>query len=130
MILRKILIAKIQNAKVTSKNLHYIGSISIGKKIMFRAGIIPWEEVLVANISNGERFITYAIPSDKTGEICLNGAAARKGEIGDKLIIFAFAYVSKEDMLKTHPRVIVLNEKNEIIKEIRLNISQEFLKQF
>ena len=123
MLLRKILIAKIQNARVTSKNLHYIGSISIDRKIMLCVGILPWEEVLVANISNGERFITYAIPSDKTGEICLNGAAARKGEIGDKLIIFAFAYVSIEDLPKLRPKVVVLNEEYKIIKEFQLSVS-------
>ena len=81
--------AKIHIATVTGANLAYDGSISIDETILRKADILPYEQVMISNLNNGERFETYAIPGKKgSGEICLHGPTARKGIIGDKIIIF------------------------------------------
>ncbi len=109
----KLVKAKIHQATVTNKNLHYEGSITIDREIMEKAGLRPFEAVWVYNLNNGERFETYVIEGSK-GEIILNGAAARLGEVGDKLIIVAFAWVSEEALPHYKTRLLYLNEKNEI----------------
>jgi len=114
--LKKFLVAKIQGLRVTSKQLHYIGSITIDKEILEKAGILPYEVVLVANVSNGARFETYVIPGEE-GEVILNGAAARLGEIGDELIVFSFGYLSTEETL-VRPKIILIGEGNGIKKII------------
>jgi len=94
---------------VTDKNLNYEGSITIDEEIMERAGLIPYERVEVYNINNGERFSTYVIPGNRgTKECILNGATARKGEIGDLLIVVSFAILPYHDSLIFKPKVVVL----------------------
>ena len=81
--------SKIHRAKITEANLYYEGSITIDEKIMKAAGILPYEQVMVSNLNNGERFETYVISGKSgSGEICLNGPTARKGVAGDKVIVF------------------------------------------
>lgn len=109
--------AKIHMATVTDSNLQYEGSITIDSKILKLAGIFPYEQVSVSNLNNGERFETYVIPGKK-GEICLNGPTARKGTVGDKVIIFSYAWVEEGHGLLSikdfKPEIIKLDDKNRV----------------
>jgi aspartate 1-decarboxylase len=113
--LRCFLRNKIHMATVTEANLHYEGSITIDAVLMKKAGILPYEQVQVSNVNNGERFETYAIPG-KRGEICLNGPTARKGVPGDKVIIFTYAWLDAEKLKSVSPVVIKLDAKNRPVK--------------
>ncbi len=107
--------AKIHRATVTGADLHYEGSISIATELMDAAQLLPFERVEIFNINNGERFATYVIPG-KTGEIGLNGAAARKAMVGDLLILVAYCELSREEAPGHQPRVVFVNEKNHPMK--------------
>jgi aspartate 1-decarboxylase len=113
--LRCILRTKIHIATVTESNLSYEGSITIDKAVLKKAGILPYEQVMVTNLNNGERFDTYVIPG-KEGEICLNGPTARKGVVGDKVIIFCYSYVEDNKLKRFKPKIVLLDEKNKILK--------------
>ena len=111
----KILKAKLQNLTIMDKSLYYEGSIGIDKKFLELSGILPYEEVLVVNLNNGQRFETYVIEEEHdSGLVVLRGAAARNGEIGDKIIVMAFRYINEEDYKIYKPKIIVFKEKNEI----------------
>jgi aspartate 1-decarboxylase len=112
--LRCILRAKIHIATVTESNLSYEGSITIDAAILKKAGILPYEQVMISNLNNGERFETYVIPGRK-GEVCLNGPTARKGVVGDKIIIFCYCYVEDSKLKEFKPEIVLLNEKNKIL---------------
>jgi aspartate 1-decarboxylase len=112
--LRCILRAKIHIATVTESNLSYEGSITIDAAILKKAGILPYEQVMISNLNNGERFETYVIPGRK-GEVCLNGPTARKGIVGDKIIIFCYSYVEDSKLKEFKPKIVLLNEKNKIL---------------
>ncbi len=114
--LRCILRAKIHTAKVTDSNLSYEGSITIDEQILEEAGILPFEQVMVSNLNNGERFETYVIPGKKAGEISLNGPTARKGVIGDKVIIFCYSYFEEEKLENFKPTIVILDDNNKIVK--------------
>ena len=108
--------AKLHRAAVTSCELDYEGSITIDPDLLETAGILPYEKVLVANLANGERFETYAIGGEAgSREICLNGATAHKGSVGDRVIIFTFCAVSEEAAAVHHPTVVVLDENNRTV---------------
>ncbi|HQG56033.1 MAG TPA: aspartate 1-decarboxylase [Bacteroidales bacterium] len=99
--------SKIHNVSVTDANLNYIGSITIDEDLMDAAGIIENEKVQVVNINNGERFDTYVIKGTRgSGQICLNGAAARKVAIGDILIIISYASMTPEEAKSFKPRIL------------------------
>lgn len=105
--------SKLHRAVVTSVNPDYEGSITIDSRLMKAAGLIVYEKVLVANLANGNRFETYAIPAtERSGQICLNGAATRLGSIGERLIIFSFAHMPEEEARKWQPTVVVLDSEN------------------
>ena len=107
--------SKIHMAVVTDKNLNYTGSIEIDEEIMDIAKLREGEMVLVANVDNGERFITYVIKGKKgSRKIVLNGASARKAEVGDRVIIMAFAVASPEEKVK--PSIVILDKDNEIVE--------------
>ncbi|HYA12459.1 MAG TPA: aspartate 1-decarboxylase [Thermodesulfovibrionales bacterium] len=112
--LRCILRAKIHMATVTESNLYYEGSITLDGEILKEAEIVPYEQVMVSNLNNGERFETYVIPG-KRGEVCLNGPTARKGVVGDKIIIFCYGYVEESQVKKFNPKIILLGEGNTVI---------------
>lgn len=112
-----ILKSKLHRATVTNSNLNYEGSISIDTELCKLAGIHNWEKVDIYNVNNGERFSTYIIPGKK-GEICLNGAAARKACIGDKIIIVTYTTIGEENVDTWKPTVVLLNEDNSV-KEIK-----------
>ena len=115
--LRAMLRSKIHRAKVTDANLEYDGSLTIDETLMQSAGILPYEQVMVSNLNNGERFETYVIPGKAdTGTICLNGPTARKGEIGDLIVIFCYEYYSEKELRKYAPMIISVDDDNRIRK--------------
>ncbi len=103
----EVLKSKIHRAKVTEANLNYIGSITIDRDLMDAANILPNEKVSVVNNNNGERFETYVIEGERgSGQLCLNGAAARKVQPGDVVIITAFAMMDFEEAKIFKPKII------------------------
>jgi aspartate 1-decarboxylase len=117
-LLVSILKSKIHNASVTDANINYTGSISIDRELMDHARIHPYEKVMVVSLDSGQRLETYVIEGEKgSGEICLNGAAARKILKGDRVIIFAFALLYEEEVKDFKPTIVYLDEKNKISKE-------------
>lgn len=103
----EMLQAKIHRVKVTEANLNYIGSITIDSRLLQAAGILPGQKVSVVNNNNGERFETYVIEGEGgSGTICLNGAAARKAQPGDVIIIIAYASMTPEEAKNFKPTVI------------------------
>ncbi len=113
----EILKAKLHRATVTDANLNYEGSISIDTELCKAAGMHNYEKVDILNVNNGERFSTYIIPGTK-GQICLNGAAARKACVGDKVIIVTYTHIEEKDADSWTPTVVLLNEDNSI-KQIK-----------
>lgn len=111
----KILKSKLHRATVTDAKLHYVGSIYIDSVLMEAAGILPYESVLIADINNGNRLETYAVPAEaNSGEVVILGAAAQLVKTGDLIIIFSFAYCSPEEAKEVKPRVVILDENNKI----------------
>ncbi|BAZ86302.1 aspartate 1-decarboxylase [Dolichospermum compactum] len=114
---RTLLSAKIHNCTLTAANINYVGSISIDEVLLAKAGIFPYEQVQVVNIANGERFITYAISAPaNSGAIELNGAAARLGVVGDRLIIMAYGQFTMEELKCYSPTVVIVGEKNQLLE--------------
>lgn len=110
--------SKIHRATVTEAALNYVGSITIDENLMEEANINEYEEVQIADVDNGERFSTYVIAGEKdSGIICLNGAAARKVSVGDKVIIMCYAECEPEEAKTIKPTVILVDEKNRITKK-------------
>ena len=117
--MRTMLKSKIHRAHVTDANIDYEGSITIDKRLMAEADILPYEQVQVLNINNGARFSTYAIEGkEDSGEICLNGAAARLVVKGDLVIILTYCDVREEDARHHVPKVVHIDARNAIVKEI------------
>ena len=107
--------SKIHRATVTESNLNYVGSITIDEALLEAAGIIEYEKVQIVDIDNGMRFETYVISGEKnSGCICLNGAAARCVQNGDKIIIMAYAQLSTAEIDYHQPKVVFVNESNKI----------------
>ncbi|MDD5644225.1 MAG: aspartate 1-decarboxylase [bacterium] len=116
--LRMMCKSKIHRVTVTDKSLNYEGSITIDEELAEAANLLPYEIVKVANLNNGERFQTYVINGRRgSGEIVLNGAAARLGEKGDKLIIMAFCMVPEEKIRDFHPEFISVDNDNRIAEK-------------
>ena len=115
--LRQFLNSKIHRATVTDANLNYVGSITIDEEFLELSGIMEWEKVEILNINNGERFQTYVIKGKRGSKcFCLNGAAARKAQVGDKIIIVTYSDLTPEE-IKTHkPTIVQVGEGNEIVR--------------
>lgn len=114
---RIMLKSKIHRATVTDANLDYEGSITIDEVLMKAADIIPFEQVKIYNISNGNRFETYAIKGERgSGTICLNGAAARKAHRGDLLIIATYVSMEEEELKGFSPKLVLVDEENKMVK--------------
>jgi aspartate 1-decarboxylase len=110
---RKLLRGKIHGATVTGADLHYEGSIAVDIDLLDAAGITPYESVHVWNVTNGERFETYAIEGPSgSGEILVNGATARRAQPGDQVIIAAFGWLSEEEASGHKPNVVLVDERN------------------
>lgn len=107
----RMLKGKIHRATVTDAHLDYEGSLSVDPTLMERAGLRVGEVVLVANVANGSRFETYLIEGG-AGEICLNGAAAHLGKVGDKVIIMAFAWLDADEAESFRPSVVLVDDDN------------------
>jgi aspartate 1-decarboxylase len=105
--------AKIHRATVTDSNLDYQGSVTIDETLLKKSGIIPYEQVDIYNITNGERFTTYAIKGPKdSGVICINGAAAHKAKKGDLVIIVSYAAFQDNELEGFEPKVVFVDERN------------------
>jgi len=112
--------SKIHRATVTDANIDYEGSITIDSKLMKTADILPYEKVQVVDLSNGERLETYAIEADAdSGTICLNGAAARLVQKGDKIIIMSYMTMDEQQAEKYSPKVVYVDEDNRIVQTAR-----------
>lgn len=107
--------SKIHCATVTETNLNYEGSLTIDVSLMEAADLLPNEQVDVLNLNNGERFTTYIIEGERgSGTVCVNGAAARLAQRGDKVIILSYVLVSEEELQAHRVRVVFVNERNEV----------------
>jgi aspartate 1-decarboxylase len=113
----QVLKSKIHRVKVTQAELHYVGSITIDEALMDAANIIENEKVQIVNINNGERFETYVIKGEKgTGTVCLNGPAARKVQVGDIVIVIAYASMNFEDAKQWKPFLVFPDSNNQLIQ--------------
>ena len=111
--MRVMLKSKIHRATVTDANLNYEGSITIDRNLMKAADILPYEQVHVVDVNNGARLITYAIEGE-SGEICLNGAAARLCNKGDIVIILSYTNVMESELKDFHPTLVYVDAKNQV----------------
>ena len=113
----KMLKAKIHRATVTQAELDYVGSITVDMDLLEQAGILEYEKVQIVDVNNGSRFETYTIAGERgSGVMCLNGAAARMVQTGDKIILMAYAQVTPEEASELRPTVLFVNEKNKFTK--------------
>ncbi|MBI3089422.1 MAG: aspartate 1-decarboxylase [Candidatus Tectomicrobia bacterium] len=118
--LRTLMKSKIHRAIVTEACLHYEGSITIDRTLMESANLIPFEQVHIYNVANGQRFSTYVIEGDAdSGTICLNGAAARCVAVGDPIIIASYAAMNEEEARSYRPTVVLVDEKNQIMRAMQ-----------
>jgi len=120
-----ILKSKIHRAAVTGASLHYEGSMTIAEDLAEKVGLLPYERILVSNMANGERFETYVIYGKRgSGVIELNGATAHLGKIGDRMTIMNFGQYTREEASVHKPRIVRLNERNEIVSYQGPDISE------
>lgn len=113
-----LLKAKIHRAVVTQADLNYVGSVTIDTRLLEESGIMEYEKVQIVDINNGNRFETYTIAGEEgSGIICLNGAAAKCVNVGDKVIIMAYADMTSEEAKQHKPTVLFVNEENEIVRK-------------
>lgn len=113
---RRMMKSKIHRARVTDANLHYVGSITLDTRLMELADIREWEQVQVVDIDNGARFETYAIPGG-AGDVCLNGAAARLVQPGDRIIIITYGDYDEAELEDYEPRVVHVDSSNRPVDE-------------
>ncbi|HUJ17781.1 MAG TPA: aspartate 1-decarboxylase [Nitrospirota bacterium] len=112
---RLMLRSKIHRAAVTDANLEYEGSLTVDPVLLETAGILPYEQVSVSNLNNGERFETYVIPGKRgSGEMVLNGPTARKGVKGDKIIVFCYEYFNEDELKTYQPKIVLVDENNRV----------------
>lgn len=112
----EFLYSKIHRATVTDANLNYVGSITVDKALLRAANMKEWQKVEILDINNGERFSTYIIEGEEnSGCICLNGAAARKVQPGDKVIIVAYASFEPDELKDFKPAVVIVDDNNKIL---------------
>lgn len=113
--LRLMLRSKIHRATVTGADIDYEGSLTLDQNLIDAAGMLPYEQIMVSNVQNGERFETYVIPGPRgSGIVCLNGPTARKAMIGDQVIIFCYEYYSQEELADYKPTIVKVDEKNRV----------------
>ncbi len=108
--------SKIHRASITDANLNYEGSLTVDQDLLDLADIRLYEKVSVVNINNGERFETYVIPGERgKKEMCLNGAAARKGQPGDRIIVITYGHYEDSELENFEPTVVLVDENNDIV---------------
>lgn len=116
--LRVMCKGKIHRAVVTEANVDYVGSLTVDTDLLERSDILPFEQVHVVNVTNGERLVTYAIAGPAgSGIICLNGAAAHKGNPGDVVIVIAYGHFSDVEARELQPSVVFVDEHNRPLDE-------------
>lgn len=112
----QVLKSKIHRVKITQAELHYVGSITIDEDLMDAANLIENEKVQIVNVNNGERLETYVITGERgSGQVCLNGPAARKAQVGDIVIIISYAGMELEEAKKFKPVLIFPDEQNKLV---------------
>ncbi len=118
--------AKLHRLRVTEADLYYEGSITIDEELLDAAGLLPYEKVQVVNVNNGSRLETYTIPGE-AGErtVCLNGPAARLAAPGDEVIVIAYAELTPSEAREHHPRVVHVDENNDVTKTRTLDVAKE-----
>ncbi len=115
---RIMLKSKIHRAVLTALELHYEGSISIDPVLLEQADMLPGEQVHVLNVNNGERLITYVIEGPRnTGEVMLNGPAARLGMVGDEVVIIAYCHLDEQEAKKHLPRIVHVDDRNRVVEK-------------
>ncbi len=115
---RLMLRSKIHRATVTDANLEYEGSLTVDPALLVAASILPYEQVHVSNLNNGERFETYVIPGKRgSGEIVLNGPTARRCVKGDKIIVFCYEYFNEDELKTFKPKIVLVDEDNRVRKK-------------
>lgn len=120
--------SKIHRATITEAELHYEGSLTIDEDLMESADLLEYEKVAVVNINNGERFETYVIKGERGSKvICLNGAAARKGQVGDRIIIISYTTLSDEEAKVHEPTIVLVDEHNSIVQKAHSVQAHRFL---
>lgn len=118
--------SKIHRAIVTDANLNYEGSLTLDPLLMEAAGLFPFEQVHVLNLNNGERFETYLIEGERgSGTVCVNGAAARLVQIGDPVIVLAYAFVPEEELPQFEARIVFVDGENQIVKVEVVKVMRE-----
>lgn len=118
--------AKIHRAVVTEANINYVGSITIDADLIEAAGLYEYEQVHVVDVDNGSRLVTYIIAGPRgKGDICLNGAAARLVDVGDRVIVMAFCSVDADVVKKHMPKLVFVDENNSVTKIINSEIHGE-----
>lgn len=116
--LLEFLYSKIHRATVTDANLNYVGSITIDETLLKAANMREWQKVEILDVNNGERFQTYVIKGPaNSGKICLNGAAARKVQPGDKVIIVTYAQFEEKELKNFKPTIVIVDENNKITEK-------------
>ena len=116
--LSKLLKSKLHHIRVTRSDPEYAGSLLIDEEMMEMALISKWEKLLVANLDNGERFETYAIKGERgSGVCCLNGAAACKGNVGDRLIVMTFGLYDEKEVVRHEPAIVVFGPGNKPVQQ-------------
>ena len=119
----EVLKSKIHRVRITQAELHYVGSITIDETLMKAAKVVPFEKVTIANLTNGARMETYAIPGPAgSGKICLNGGCAKHGKPGDMLIVMTFVVLEEKELSDHHPVVVSVDAKNQLVKTDRASI--------
>lgn len=114
----KLLKSKLHRARVTDTKLHYAGSIAVDPELMDQVGLLPYEVVVIADLDNGNRLETYVVPAEPgSGDVIIMGAAAKLIKAGDIVIILNYAYLTPEEVKQHKPKVVVLDEKNEVIEK-------------
>lgn len=117
--LLEFLFSKIHRATVTDANLDYVGSITIAEDLILAANLREWQKVEILNINNGERFQTYVIRGEAgSGIICINGAAARKAQKGDKIIIVSYAYFETHENEGFEPKILLVDDNNKLVEKV------------
>ena len=115
----KVLRAKLHRARVTEANVDYVGSITLDPDIYESVGLLPGEAVLVADITNGQRFETYVLRGERGSRtVCINGAAARLVRVDDTVIVMGFGYVTPDEAAVLVPRIALLDDRNEIVRHL------------